>query len=316
MKSKYAPILTLILITPFLTELLCSNIPASVFFHPYVFFMTVLVYGLPVLAIRELSIRWNLGILGILIFGVAYGIYNEGICAKTLLLTQNVPIDAFDGYSFLTINFSWSILILVWHALHSILYPILTVTYLYPENQPSTWLNRKLLVLACLLFTTAGVIMFFNTPRIQVPLVYPLLFTGIIICLVFVSKFVAKTPLIKTVPVKTSIYPAILGFCFHLFYVLGLVILAQKKLPELLLLLYAVFILILVYYFLKMKEWLTIPHLLVFAIGDYCGVSFFSTISGLTKGSLEITVVSIFFVILFIMSIYRITRKSRMMETR
>ncbi len=81
MKSKYAPILTLILITPFLTELLCSNIPASVFFHPYVFFMTVLVYGLPVLAIRELSIRWNLGILGILIFGVAYGIYNEGICA-------------------------------------------------------------------------------------------------------------------------------------------------------------------------------------------------------------------------------------------
>lgn len=39
----------------------------------------IVIYGVAALLIRELAVRWHLGIEGILILGIVFGIYNEGI---------------------------------------------------------------------------------------------------------------------------------------------------------------------------------------------------------------------------------------------
>jgi hypothetical protein len=308
-------VILLVLITPFLTELLSSNIPASLFFRPQVFLSLILIYGLPVLVIRDLACRWNLGLLGILCLGLAYGIFNEGVCAKTILMTENVPMPAFDGYDFLTFNIAWSTLIIPWHALHSVLYPILIVSFFYPQNIKKFWLSMPFLTAICLLFTLMGVWMFFNTPRFNAMPLYLPVFAALTAVMIAASRLLPKKPELQKASVqKASVFPAVLGFIFYLMYVPGLAILASKNLSTLILVIYAVLVSAIFYLILKFKKWLTIPDLTSFGFGDYCAVAFTAGLTGwFKKGSLEIAVTSILFMIIFVILILTVyLRKSKL----
>ena len=46
------------------------------------------------------SLRRQLGLAGLFVLGLVYGIFNEGIIAKTFYLATNVPINKFDGYGY------------------------------------------------------------------------------------------------------------------------------------------------------------------------------------------------------------------------
>jgi hypothetical protein len=307
--ANRTPAITLALIAPLLTELLSSNIPASQFFRLPTLLFLIVVYGLPVLAIREVSLRWNLGLWGILCLGLAYGIYNEGIGAKTLLMQVNVPVSAFDGYSFLGVNLAWAILIVPWHALHAILYPIAIVYSVFPQNQRTRWLGTPALLVICLLFTLMGVWMFFNTPRYTAAPIYLPVFTAAIIGLVFVSRVFRETRNEEIPPAAASILPALLGFVFYLVYLLGLAVLGHQKLPVLVLLAYAVSVAAIVYRILKTRKWLTVPHLAVFALGDYCAVALAALLSGVGKGASQIVITSAVFIIVFVAMILYLRRK-------
>ena len=53
--------------------------------------------------------------------------------AKTLTIPSGLPIAEFAGYGKLgTIQSGWAIFILFWHALHSVLYPILLTDWMFP----------------------------------------------------------------------------------------------------------------------------------------------------------------------------------------
>lgn len=144
MRPKLKPILTLLLITPFLTELLSNNMAPPAFFNPLNFLLlATVVYGFPVLLLREFACRLRLGIAGLLCLGLVYGIINEGIVAKTFYLSQGVPVNTFDVYGYLAgISIPWAITISVWHSLHSVLCPILLTYYLFPDQRSRPWLNR------------------------------------------------------------------------------------------------------------------------------------------------------------------------------
>ena len=110
----WQPILTVLLVTPFLTELLSNNLPPSFFFRPITFFcLATIAYGFPVLLLREFAVRRNLGIPALILLGIAYGMCNEGILAKTFYLAQNVPVNTFDNYGFIAgIAVPWAITII------------------------------------------------------------------------------------------------------------------------------------------------------------------------------------------------------------
>lgn len=106
--------------------------------------------------------RLRIGVSGILLLGLAYGIYNEGLFAKTLIMQQHLPIPAFDGYGvFLGFAVPWAVLICVWHSIASVLVPITFTHALMPESEVSRawtgkWLGGSLLLalvaLGCLNF--------------------------------------------------------------------------------------------------------------------------------------------------------------------
>lgn len=310
MRCNNPAALTLVLITPFLTELLCSNLPASRFFQPATFFMLLIVYGLPVLTIREISVRWKLGCGGILVLGLAYGIFNEGVCAKTLLLNQMTPVDAFDGYAVGGINFAWAICILVWHALHSTLYPILLVSYFYPSPGNSPWLKDKTLVASTLAFLLVGASCFLLSKTPSASPGYLLLFLTIMAGLALLAPEAPELFRLEDLPRdKPTASPAAKGFVFYLVYMFGLILLAKNKIPTLALLAYAVLTLAGTWRFIRMKRWITMPSLVMFILGDYIAVAGFALLGGIVKSSTEIILVAFAFIVLFFYAIQRLLRQ-------
>ena len=169
MRSHWKPIVALLFITPFLTELLTGSLPASAFFRPQVFlFLATIGYGFPILLLREFAVRRQLGIFGLLALGFVYGIYNEGILAKTFYLATNVPLNNFDGYGYnYGIAIPWAINISTWHALHSLLYPIVAIYYFFPAHRESPWLNWKGIICLAVPTVVVATLIFFNRSEIR-----------------------------------------------------------------------------------------------------------------------------------------------------
>ena len=143
-KARLMAILCLVLMTGILPELLSGNTPAPILFRPDALIVFGLVYGLPVLVIREWSVRLSVRPFGTFLAGMAYGLINEGLLARTLFRQTGVPIDVFDDYGFvLGVNLPWALYITVWHGLSSVLFPIALTHFLLPGAARVAWLGKK-----------------------------------------------------------------------------------------------------------------------------------------------------------------------------
>ncbi len=289
--ARWRPLLLLVLGTPFLTELNCGNVPAQTFFLPHIFGILVLVYGLPVLAIRELAIRRRLGLDGILLLGLAYGVYNEGLCAKTLFLNSQVPLSAFDGYAFAGVNLAWAICILPWHALHSVLYPLLLVHRFYPAPAARSWLSNRAWAACGLSFGLMGLFMFLNGKSAAATPGRLALVGGTMAVLFWLALRMPKPPVEEADAAPSpSRWAALAGGIFYLGFVIGLIVLAHWRVPTAILAVGAGGLLAGVWTGLRRRNWTHPAGLRMFALGDYLAVAAISLLNGIHRGSPELIV--------------------------
>jgi hypothetical protein len=284
-RKQHLPAWTLAAITPVLTELLSGNIPANVFFLPWVYLVLLIVYGLPVLLIRDLFIKWNLGLPGLFLLGLAYGIFNEGVCAKTLLLDGHVPIDAFDHHTWLGINFPWAALIVPWHAFHAIIFPIALVTLWFPTQARTSWLSSRMFTWTAVLLSVLSAVVFLFGSMIGTSPRYLVFFVAIMALLILLSR---RTPYPETFlepSSPASIAPAFLGLTFYPVFVLGLSMAAGIKSPNLIICVLSVLLITLYYKFLLKKNWISLKPFVLFALGDYLSGALFTGLVMLAKGS-------------------------------
>ena len=120
-----------------LAEILSENVPLLKFFNPVVAALLILSYGLPVLLIRELAAARRIGVAGLFLLGLAYGIYNGGILACTLTLPEGHPVEVFASFGKTgPLQMGWALMIVPWHALHSVINPILITCWMFPAAAP------------------------------------------------------------------------------------------------------------------------------------------------------------------------------------
>lgn len=236
MTTKRKAIITLILIVPLLTELLSGNIPITTIVNPIVFGYLIIMYGLPVLLAREAVVEWKLGILGLLTLGLAYGVLNEGVAARTLLLSdEHMFMSSLRGYSLFGINFLWASAIIPWHALFSITYPIVLIRGLYPQIADERWLSKRGIIIICVAVAALGSLSYFSAdlyPR--TPLAYLPLFWAVICALIFLAKNSSTSPaLLPSSITSTKSSGFIFGVMCILLFILPLA-LPATHLPALL----------------------------------------------------------------------------------
>jgi hypothetical protein len=267
-------ILVLILITTILPEIFTGSTSLSAFFNPAHIIFLLVGYGFAAVVLREIAVRYNLSYGGLYALGFAFGIFNEGILAKTLIRITDLPISQYNEYGYLAgINLPFTLAISSWHALASFLIPILIVYWLYPEKAHVQWLGKTSTAIFSVILVIIGSSYFLSeyggtgSPQ-QLIVLLGLMLVSFFIARRYKQKEAADAP-----SSKKSFAPLWLGISIFvpLHLILGTV--ASIKAP---LFLYLVlFALVISGYIriLKKKNWLDLQHLMLFGIGNYIQIA-------------------------------------------
>lgn len=298
------PIITLMLITPFLTEVLTTNVPVTVMLRPRVLLaMMTIGYGFAVLALREIAVRMKAGVASMVLLGLIYGMYNEGLIAKTFFRVHGVPINKFDGYGLYDgFETAWALSISTWHAFFAFLFPIVIVYSLYPHAREERWLNNVVLGILSAVTLLVSALVFFGkggqgavagiagTPRQY------LVMAAISVLLFLLARWCCKMG--NIVPGEShSRSPAIGGFCTQLAVLLVPIMLAATKIP---MALYVAYFGVLAGYFfwrISRKSEITLGGLLIFAFGGQMAVALFAMVGAYKHHSAESLVSSSIFIL-------------------
>jgi len=288
MSCRAKAIVTLIVIAPILTEIVSGNTPLHALFHPATSLFLIAAYSLPLLAIRETSIRWRLRPTGVFVLGLAYGILNEGLLAQTLLRRENVPISTFDHYAYAAgINFSWAAVIVPWHALMAVCFPLALLAAWFPACAGARWLNRAAFAIA---LTILGLGICFVALARQ-PHVQMRIFLLAIVLLIGAARiFRERRPGDWWRPSRRTA-AFVLGFVFYTVFFLGAILLAAVRPPTAIFFI-AVAGLLAGFGWLARRNQLDVPpesaHV---ALGSYLVASLFSIAGGIAHHSIEAIVV-------------------------
>ncbi|HEY7575575.1 MAG TPA: hypothetical protein VIB08_10460 [Thermoanaerobaculia bacterium] len=306
-------VLFLLLAPAFMAEVLTQNMALTTFLQPVPFVLCALTYGVPVLVIREIAAARGLGVNGVVVLGLAYGIFNEGVIAKTLSQPSGPEVFDFSGYGQIgAMQIGLAIFIVFWHALHSVLYPILIGRWLFPEVADSRWLAsgraRHLRPLFAVILIALYSLYFVNPVRNDPGtfLVYVAVSAGLVTLAVTVPFFRARPEPPRAG--RVSRWPALLGATTIVFYVLQ--IQAPRHVPFAVYLVASVAVIAAAGVAMGRAGWRPVPQILQFGLGDALTFALFATLMGVKwKGDPAQSIgTGALFAVLFLLLLHAVRR--------
>ncbi|MHA1378312.1 MAG: zinc ribbon domain-containing protein [Candidatus Helarchaeota archaeon] len=157
--KRNLPLLTLILLSPVIGELLSGSSPPLEFFAPPFlgFFMLLFLYGFGALIIRELSLIWKGKIDWgtILLLGVVYGIIEEGLAVKSFFDPNWMDLGNLGTYGrVFDVNWVWTFYLIIYHSIISIAIPIILFELIFPDKKNERLLTDTKLKIVSIIFVT------------------------------------------------------------------------------------------------------------------------------------------------------------------
>jgi hypothetical protein len=316
-------------LAPILTEIVSGNTQPRALLNPAVVGFLLLAYSFPLLIIRELAWRWQLAAPGIFLLGLAYGIVNEGLLAQTLVRSEHVSISNFDHYLYAAgINFSWMCLIVPWHALLAIVFPLTLVACWFPACAQVAWLgNRVFAWLTAILVAAVAFVALVRTPRPQMHV-----FLAAIAVLVFVASLFrnrmgagytfalhgssetwSQPGRVRRVRQNDRQMRALqFGVMFYSVFFLGTILLAAARVPSVVFLIAVMALLLGFAWLARRQEFRLQPAAAHLALGSYIAASGFSFLGAILHHSLERAVTTSFLAVGFVVGARRTSRFSEM----
>ena len=263
-------ILTLMVLSAFLPEVCSGNTPIPTFFSPATFaFLVFFGYGVPVLLIRELAVRARLTTAGILVIGFAYGSYNEGLLAQTMIHVDHIPIAAFNGYGvYASVDVPWAMTISLYHALASVLFPILIAHALFPAEAAKPWLDARLAWPLAVVVLSLATAFFFQTDHQPGAAVHAAIFLSVIVGGALLASRLRRGTDEQKIAPAVGVLPLLLGLSVLAPFA-GLSLVAAAKAPIALFMLAWLFIVGAYAWVMWRCGWNEPPNLLLFALGFY-----------------------------------------------
>ncbi len=295
----------MILLAPVLTEIVSGNTPPHALLNPATTGFLLLAYSFPLLVIREISWRWHLPVSGVFLLGLAYGIVNEGLLAQTLIRSEHVPISNFDHYIYAAgINFSWACLIVPWHALLAVVFPLALIACWFPACAKEAWLgNRAFVSLTAILIAALAFAASVRPPRPQM-----LAFLIAIVVLVACASFFRNRLRPGGHPNDRRVRAFRLGAAFYFVFFFGLILLAAAHAPP-------VVFFILVAALLLCSGWIGArlqvqlqPAVAHVALGSYFAASGFHFLAGVVHRSAESIITASLLAVGFVVMARRTSR--------
>jgi hypothetical protein len=98
--KRLSPGVTLLLLGPVLGELVSGHQTLFEFINPLAFVLSALPYGFGAIICRELAVRWGKGWFSLALLGIAYGIYEEAIVARSVWDPDWAELGALRDYAY------------------------------------------------------------------------------------------------------------------------------------------------------------------------------------------------------------------------
>ncbi len=273
---KRKSVLTLMVCTSIFPELFTGNTPVLAFLNPGTLVFLLLGYGLYVLVVREFAVRLRLGVSGLALLGVAYGVVNEAFIAKTLITREPHPLHQFSGYLVLLgFNCAWAAVILLWHAFASVVFPVMLTYLCFPQVQNVPWVKSRHLMILSAVLAVFAIFVFLRAPYNGTTGTLAQLAVGLIAiaaCVVLAIWFPGKQPSLDTTCGKAAVLLglSVLGPTIVFFALAGAKVNAA--------LFFTLYIVVIVLYnrLMIQRGWEQLPAILYFGIGWYAQNAFIS----------------------------------------
>ena len=170
-KRSIPPALVLWFISPIFGEVFSGSTPLNEFISPFMILLLGALYGGGAILIRELLVRWRKGWPSLLLLGMAYGIYEEGLVVRSFFDPNWQDLDNLGVYGrVLGVNWVWTEHLTIFHAVVSIAASIVFVEMLYPGRRAQSWVGKRGLVLNALGFVITlplvGLLNPYNAPDV------------------------------------------------------------------------------------------------------------------------------------------------------
>ena len=149
-RRRIGPAAALLLLSPFLAEVLSMASPVILLLIPPFALLDVCIYGCGALLIRELAVRWGKGWPSILALGVAFAVVEEGLVVSSFFDPLSPPrLDMGSwGAGPDGTNWVWIPTLCIFHAVMAVALPILLVHLFFPTRAREPWLSDRRLALA------------------------------------------------------------------------------------------------------------------------------------------------------------------------
>ena len=289
------PIGMLMVLSPFLAEVLSGSTPVLKFFSPEVFLpYVVVIYGIPLIVAREVASRRKYGLPGLWCLGMIVGLYIESLSGGTLFHPLKSPSPEFATYGLVTdIRVPWTLFITLWHGLFSVVLPVFFVEYLLPKKANEQWLSLKA---TWALGVVAGVVTamsFFL--RMEQSVAIRLIHAAFLIMATLVLWYVAsKLPRLSYQSDNTTgnfswkLFP--LGMVLFVLIEILPYLWVTLKISWLLFVLYFVGLSIFGVWVISKREKMAYEDVLTLALGIEASASLFALILGLLTGNTMLTI--------------------------
>ncbi len=143
------PIWTLILLAPFIGEVLSGSTRLSVLF---VYIPEVMVWGVGALLCRELARRWRAGATSLFLLGLGLSIAEEFIIQQTSLAPLPFPGSHADYGRVWGVNLVYLLFMLGFESVWVVVVPVHLTELFFPQRSRQPWLRTRGLVVACVFF--------------------------------------------------------------------------------------------------------------------------------------------------------------------
>lgn len=146
-KSNLLPVLILFFLSPWIGEVISGFLTAGQFFEAFRLFLTLPPYGCGALIARELMVRNKIGWPGLFMFGMAFGIFFEGIITRVFVNPDPGIIAPHEIAYQRVLGWNWANTIGVthFHALLAIVAPVFLTEMLFPKRRHESWIGTPVL---------------------------------------------------------------------------------------------------------------------------------------------------------------------------
>ena len=195
--ANLSPAWGLFLLSPVLGELVSAYLSPVEFFFPMIFIITVVPYGCGALIARELVVRNGKGWVSLLILGLAFGLFFEGIVTRIVFNPNWEDLGALGEYS-RYYGFNWMLAegVVQFQGVLSIFAAVILANLIYHEQRHESWIDTRTLLICMVVLPAWTLVLGLFVPYVP-PLPGAFALIAVVAGLIGLALVIPKHPFAK-----------------------------------------------------------------------------------------------------------------------